>query len=290
MEIKTFYDKTTGTFTYIAYDASTKDAIVVDPVLNYDPKSGVVSYESAKELTGFIDSNNLNIHYIFETHAHADHLSSARHLKNKHYKNAKIAIGAGIVTVQKTFKAVFNFPEDFKTDGSQFDRLVADGDVLEAGSLKFDAISTPGHTPACTSLLSGSVLFAGDTIFMPDFGTGRCDFPMGSAEALYSSVTKKIYTLPETTKVFVGHDYATSNRDAEYQTTVGDLKAKNIQLTAETKKEDFVKFRTERDATLDAPVLIFPSVQVNIAAGEFPRPESNGTTYLKVPVTFSEHK
>lgn len=282
MKVQEFYDASTYTLTYIVYDEATKDAIVIDPVLNYDPNSGSYSFESMQKILDFVKGNELNVHFIIETHAHADHLTSSYFVKSK-WPNAKVAIGKNITKVQSVFKDVFNLKE-FIPDGSQFDVLLADNEETKAGNLSFKTIFTPGHTPACTSILVGDALFTGDTIFMPDYGTGRCDFPAGSAEDLYESITQKIYTLPEDTRIFVGHDYCPNGRELAFQTTVGESKKSNIRLTSNTTKEEFVKFRSERDATLSAPRLLLQSIQINIQAGKLPEAEDNGMRYLKLPL------
>jgi glyoxylase-like metal-dependent hydrolase (beta-lactamase superfamily II) len=284
MDINHFFDPTTYTLTYVVYDKSTKDAIIIDPVLDYDPASVTISTASIDALLNFVKDHQLKVHFILETHAHADHLSSAHELNTKHLPDAKIGIGERITLVQEGFKLIFNFPESFKTDGSQFHRLFRDNEDVIAGSLRFKVLFTPGHTPACGSYLFGDAVFTGDALFMPDYGTGRCDFPQGDAQALYHSVTKRLYELPDSTRVFVGHDYQPGGRQMEYQTTVGESKKRNIQLNRDTHECDFVTFRNHRDATLAAPRLLFPSVQVNIAAGELPEPESNGQIYLKLPI------
>ncbi|MBM4251263.1 MAG: MBL fold metallo-hydrolase [Deltaproteobacteria bacterium] len=284
MEIKAFYDPTTFTLTYVVFDPATRDAVIIDPVLDYDPASVSTSTASLEKLYAFIDAHQLRVHYILETHAHADHLSGALELKNRYVNDAKIAIGERITRVQKTFKSVFNFPESFHADGSQFDRLWKDGETVRAGSLAFLVLFTPGHTPACVSYLCGDAVFTGDALFMPDYGTGRCDFPNGDSKALFHSITERLYKLPESTRVFVGHDYQPNGRELAYETTIGASKNTNVQLRATTTESEFVAFRDKRDATLAAPRLLFPSVQVNIAAGKFPEPESNGTVYLKLPV------
>lgn len=285
MEIKTFFDPDTYTLTYIVFDKQTLDAIIIDPVLDFDPASGKTWTRSIEEVYGFVKSHNLKVHGILETHAHADHLSGAHELMKRYFPQAQIAIGENIKVVQEIFKGVFNFPESFKTDGSQFHRLLRDEEEVKYGSLSFKVIFTPGHTPACASYFFGDAVFTGDALFMPDSGTGRCDFPKGDAKALYHSIAKRLYELPDNTRVFVGHDYQPNGREVAFQTTIGESKEKNIQLKAGTSEAEFVKFRTERDAKLAAPRLLFPSVQVNIAAGEFPPAESNGQTYLKIPLS-----
>lgn len=283
MELKAFFDKDTYTMTYVIFDASSKEALIIDPVLDYDPNSSSVSDKSAKEVIGYIKSSGLKPTYVLETHAHADHISSSQILK-KHFPGLKVAIGERIKVVQDVFKNVFHLEESFKTDGSQFDRLLSPGEEVELGGFRFKVLPTPGHTPACSSYLFEGMVFTGDALFMPDYGTGRCDFPAGSAEDLYDSITNQLYTLPDETRVFVGHDYQPNGRELAYETSIGESKQKNIRLTAKTTKEQFVQFRSERDATLSAPRLLLPSIQVNIRAGNFPPAEANGMSYLKMPV------
>ncbi len=284
MELKTFFDPFTYTLTYVVFDAKTLDAVVIDPVWDYDPNGSVATRKSFDELCSFLTTKKLKLHLILETHAHADHLSSSQLLKQS-FPGSKVAIGEKIKIVQQTFKKVFNLHEDFATDGSQFDQLFRDHEVVRAGSLEFRIIPTPGHTPACVSYLFGKMLFTGDAIFMPDYGTGRCDFPAGSSELLYESITQNIFALPDDTRIFVGHDYQPGGRQLEYESTVGKQKEANIQLNSKTTKSEFVKFRSERDKKLAAPRLLLPSVQVNIDAGHLPQPENNGKRYLKIPIT-----
>jgi glyoxylase-like metal-dependent hydrolase (beta-lactamase superfamily II) len=285
MNIRTFFDSATYTLTYVVSDPATRDAVIIDPVLDYEPASIKTSTTSIDKVVDFVKEQNLTIHYILETHAHADHLSGAHDMVQKHFPNAKIAIGERITLVQDTFKKIFNFPASFKTDGSQFHHLFKDDEVFHAGSLEFKVLFTPGHTPACASYVVNDAVFTGDALFMPDYGTGRCDFPKGDAHALYRSITQRLYTLPANTRVFVGHDYQPNGRPLSFETTIGESKMHNIQLNATTSEDNYVQFRTKRDATLAAPKLLFPSVQVNIAAGEFPEPESNGVSYLKLPIS-----
>jgi glyoxylase-like metal-dependent hydrolase (beta-lactamase superfamily II) len=282
MRIETFFDPATWTLTYVVFDEATRDAVVIDPVLDYDPLAVSTTLSSNERVAAFIDDNALSLKAILETHAHADHLSGSQWLKERY--GAPVMIGEHIKTVQQTFKGIFNLPADFPTDGSQFERLLRDGETLQAGSLEIRVLHTPGHTPACVSLLIGDAVFTGDALFMPDFGTGRCDFPAGSAEELYRSVTSKLYTLPDETRVFVGHDYLPNGRPLRYESTIGEEKAQNIQLPAARSREDFVKFRTERDKTLRPPNLIFQSVQVNVDAGHLPEPDGNGIRYLRLPM------
>jgi glyoxylase-like metal-dependent hydrolase (beta-lactamase superfamily II) len=281
--VKEFFDKATWTLTYVVFDPSTKDAVVIDPVWDYDPAASKMSSKSAEEVLQFVKDNKLKVHYILETHAHADHVSGSQIMK-PHLPGAKVAIGARITEVQEVFKKVFNLGPSFKTDGSQFDLLLQEGKALIAGSLKIDTLFTPGHTPACATYVIGDAVFTGDALFMPDYGTGRCDFPAGSSADLYDSVQNKIYKLPDTHRVFVGHDYMPNGREMKFQTTIGEEKVRNIQLNIETSKESFVEFRNNRDAKLAAPRLLLPSVQVNIDAGHLPTPEDNGMRYLKIPV------
>lgn len=282
MQIKTWFDKDTSTLTYCVYDDATKDAVVIDSVWDFDPASGSIRLNSVNEVKEFLKSQNLKLHYILETHAHADHLTGAQPLK-KNFPQAKVAMGARIVDVQKAFKTVFNLGEHFTADGRQFDVLLNDGSETKAGSLTIKTIFTPGHTPACASYLIGDAVFTGDALFMPDSGTGRCDFPAGSAELLFESI-QKLYQLPDSTRVFTGHDYQPNGRPLRYESTIGEEKKSNIQLKDITTKEEFVAFRTARDKTLSAPRLLLPSIQVNIDAGRLPAPESNGKSYLKTPL------
>jgi glyoxylase-like metal-dependent hydrolase (beta-lactamase superfamily II) len=281
--VKVFFDKATWTLTYVVSDDKTKDAIVIDPVWDYDPGASKMSTESAELVLAYIQENKLNVHYILETHAHADHISGSQVLKKK-LPQAKVGIGSRITEVQKVFKEFFNLSSDFATDGSQFDLLLTEDKILKAGTLEIKTIFTPGHTPACGSFIIGDCVFTGDAIFMPDYGTGRCDFPAGSADDLYTSVHEKLYKLPDSTRVFVGHDYMPNGRSLEFETTIGESKMKNIQLKAETSRDEYVSFRKNRDKTLAAPRLLLPSVQINIEAGLLPAPDSNGTRYLKIPV------
>lgn len=282
MKIQPFYDPATYTLTYVVYEPQSKDAVVIDSVLDYDPVGSQTSTGSVEKVAAFLKENGLRVHYALETHAHADHLSAAPWLKRRF--EAKTVIGENIREVQSTFKPLFDLAPEVPTDGSQFDRLVRDGEVIEAGSLRIEVIATPGHTPACVSYRIDDAVFTGDALFIEDYGTGRCDFPRGSAEALYTSVHDKLYVLPDETRVFVGHDYQPNGRELRYETTIGRSKAANIQLKAETTKEQFVKFRTERDAILQQPRLLFPSVQVNVDAGRLPKPHANGVRYLTIPL------
>lgn len=286
MEIRAFYDPATCTLSYVVFDENTKDAVVIDPVLDFDPLRARTRTDSVEQIARFLTEEKLRLHYVLETHAHADHLSGSQYLKRRF--DARVAIGERIQEVQRTFAAVFDFDEHVPLDGSQFDRLLADGEVIQAGALRIEVIATPGHTPACVSYLIGDAVFTGDALFLEDYGTGRCDFPRGSAEAMYHSVHEKLYALPDSTRVFVGHDYQPGGRQVRWETTIGRSKAENVQLNEATTLEQFVRFRRERDASLDPPVLLYPSVQVNVDAGRLPRPHANGQRYLVLPLNLGE--
>ncbi|MCB0308769.1 MAG: MBL fold metallo-hydrolase [Bdellovibrionales bacterium] len=279
--VQHFFDSETFTLTYVIYDANSKDAIIIDPVLNYDPDDSTYSFKSIEEVVQFISDQKLNVYYILDTHAHADHISGAHELKNR-LPNAKTVIGQNITKVQSVFKDVFNLSK-FKTNGEQFDHLIQDGESLSANSFTVKALFTPGHTPACVSYLVDDMVFTGDALFMPDYGTGRCDFPLGSAKDLYHSIHDKLFELPNTTRVFVGHDYMPNGRELRFETTIGEEKASNKQLQDSTTQEAFIKFRQNRDKTLKAPRLLLPSIQINIDGGRFPEAESNEMIYLKLP-------
>jgi glyoxylase-like metal-dependent hydrolase (beta-lactamase superfamily II) len=279
--IEHFYDARTHTLTYVVFDEATRDAVVIDPVLDYDPAAGTTWTESYDRIASYVGTERLRLHYVLETHAHADHLSASQLFRRE--LDAKVAIGERIREVQATFQPIFDLPPSFPLDGSQFDRLLGDGEVLRAGSLAIEVIPTPGHTPACVTYKIDDALFTGDALFTEDYGTGRCDFPRGSAEALYDSI-QRLYALPDATRVFVGHDYQPGGRELRWQTTIGASKAKNRQLSAATTKAEFIAMRRARDAGLGAPRLLLPSVQVNIDAGRLPPPHANGNRYLVVPL------
>jgi glyoxylase-like metal-dependent hydrolase (beta-lactamase superfamily II) len=281
-QVEAFFDTDTSTLTYVVYDPATKDAVIFDPVLNYDPASSTYWHDSIKLVEDFVKTHGLKVHYVIDTHAHADHLTGTPDLL-KIFPGAKSVIGQHITEVQKTFFTMLNMTE-LAQDGSQFDILLGDGDILEAGSITLKAIHTPGHTPTCTSYHIDDMVFTGDALFMPDFGTGRCDFPKGSAQQLYHSIAKKLYQLPDETRVFVGHDYQPGGRDLAWETTIGASKKTNIHLKASTSEEEFVAFRTQRDQTLNAPRLLLPSIQVNVNGGAFPPAEENQMSYLKLPL------
>jgi len=283
--VHALFDDITSTLTYVVFDPSTLDAVVIDPVLDYDSASSEIWTASVDKLETFIRERKLKLHYCLETHAHADHLSGAQELK-KRFAGLPLAIGERITVVQNVFKKIYNLPEDFIPNGKQFDRLLKENEVLRAGSLEIKTLYTPGHTPACVSYLIGDAVFTGDAIFMPDTGTGRCDFPKGSSSDLYDSITQKIYTLEDRTRLFVGHDYQGGGmRGPAWESTVGDQKAKNIQIPAGISKHDYIQMRDRRDATLSVPRLLLASLQVNIDGGRLPRPEDNGTSYIKVPLS-----
>jgi len=281
MDVKAFFAPRTSTLTYVVWEPETGDAVVIDPVLDYDPVAGRIDSESADAVAAFIEAGGLNLRWVLETHAHADHLSGSQVLKERF--GAGVAISEEITAVQRGFGDALNMA-DLARDGSQFDRLLRDGEVIEAGGLRVAVIATPGHTPACLTYRVGDAIFTGDAMFMPDFGTGRCDFPGGSAETLYDSVMNKLYALPDDTRVFVGHDYQPGGRALAYETTIGASREGNKQLRADTSRAQFVAWRAARDATLKLPRLLFQSLQVNIAAGALPTPEANGRRYLKLPI------
>ncbi|WP_141733916.1 MBL fold metallo-hydrolase [Oligoflexus tunisiensis] len=281
--VKDFFDKDTWTLTYVVHDAGTRDAVIIDPVWDYDPAASSMSVHSAEKVLAYVKEQGLTVHYILETHAHADHVSGSQILK-QHLPGARIGIGANITAVQKVFKGIFNLDPDFPTDGRQFDLLLRDGQTLQAGTLKIETIFTPGHTPACASYIIGESVFVGDAIFMPDYGTGRCDFPAGSAAELYDSVHGRLYKLPDHYRLYVGHDYMPGGRPLAFQCTVAEQKRSNIQLKEDTTRDQFISFRQKRDATLNTPRLLLPSVQINIDAGHLPPPEPNGIAYLKIPI------
>lgn len=281
LHIEPFYDSRTSTLTYVVFDTASRDAVVIDPVLDYNPDNGTTWTESFDRVASYIEREQLRLHYVLETHAHADHLSSSQLFRHKF--DAKVAIGERIVEIQETFKPIFDLPTAFATDGRQFDRLLRAGETVHAGTLAFEVIPTPGHTPACVTYKIEDALFTGDALFVEDYGTGRCDFPRGSAAALFGSV-QRLYELPDATRVFVGHDYQPGGRPVRWETTIGASKRNNLQLSATTTKEAFVALRNARDATLAAPKLLLPSVQINVDAGRLPAPHANGKRYLAIPL------
>lgn len=280
-----FFDAETNTLTYVVSDRETKDAVVIDPVLNLELATGRVSLVSNQDVLSYVRDEKLNVEMILETHAHADHLSGAHYLKME-IPRAKLGIGEDIMLVQEAFASRYGYVE-FPTTGEQFDLLFEHDKMYSAGSLNFRVLKTPGHTPACVSYLFEDAVFVGDALFMPDFGTGRCDFPGGSASDLFHSVHEVLYGLPDQTKVFVGHDYCPNGRDLRFETSIKESKSSNKHIRAETTEKEFVAFRTERDQTLSAPKLLHPSLQVNIQAGRIPEGR-NGFQHLTIPLAFNE--
>jgi glyoxylase-like metal-dependent hydrolase (beta-lactamase superfamily II) len=280
--VEAFFDPATFTYSYVVSDASTQRCAIIDSVLDYDPASGRTSYASADRLIDYVKTHKLQVDWLLETHVHADHLSAAPYLQRE--LGGQLAIGEHITTVQNTFGKLFNAGSEFATDGRQFDHLFKDGDTFAIGSLQARAIHTPGHTPACMTYVVGDVGFVGDTLFMPDYGTARCDFPGGDARTLFQSI-RKLFALPGDTRLFMCHDYKAPGRDDfRYQTTVAEQRALNVHVHEGISEADFVAMRSARDATLGMPLLILPSVQVNMRAGQLPPAEDNGTRYLKIPL------
>ena len=280
--VHAFFDEATNTLTYVVREPEGKACAIIDSVLDFDYASGRTDTRSADAVIDFLRKEVLDLRWILETHVHADHLSAAPYIQER--LGGKIGIGQRITVVQDTFGKVFNEGTRFQRDGSQFDRLFEEGDSFKIGQMRCDVLHTPGHTPACLTYIIDDAAFVGDTLFMPDFGTARCDFPGGSSATLFDSV-QKILTLPEATRIFVGHDYKAPGReDYAWETTVGAQKSLNIHIGAGKSKEDFMAMRDARDATLAMPRLIIPSLQVNMRAGRMPEPEENGKSYLKVPV------
>ena len=281
-EVQPFRHESTGTWSYVVADPATRKCAIVDPVLDFDPKSGKASAASADAIATFVHESELTCEWILETHAHADHLSAAPWLQAA--VGGKIAIGQGIREVQRAFQNILNLEPAFPVDGRQFDRLLADGEQFAIGSLSARVIATPGHTSDSLSYLVGDALFVGDSIFMPDSGTARCDFPGGDAAVLYASI-RRLYELPGATRVFVCHDYRPGGREARCETTIAEQRAANIHLKESTGEDEFTAMRRKRDATLEMPALIYPAVQFNIRGGRPPPAEANGRSYLKIPLT-----
>lgn len=279
--VKGFFDHDTWTVTYVVYEKPGTPCAIIDSVLDYDPKSGRTSTAAADEVIAFVHANNLQVAWILETHAHADHLTAAPYLKEK--LGGRTAIGANIRIVQEVFKGIFNLESSFATDGSQFDHLFAEGETFQIGRLAGEVMYLPGHTPACAGYRIGNAVFVGDTIAMPDVGTARCDFPGGDASILYQSI-KKLLSLPPDTRLFMCHDYPPAGRDVCFETTVAAEREKNIHVHDGVDEATYVDMRTTRDQGLAMPVLILPAVQVNIRAGHLPPPEQNGVSYLKIPL------
>ena len=279
--VTAFFDEATFTVTYVVADPDAARAAVIDPVLDYDPASGRTSTASADKVAGFVRDNGLEVDWILETHVHADHLSAAPYLKET--LGGRTAIGSNVAAVQEAFKGVFNL-EDLATDGGQFDHLFGDGEEFEVGSIAGFIVGTPGHTPACITYVVGDAAFVGDTLFMPDFGTARTDFPDGDAGMLYDSI-QKILALPDSTRLFMCHDYKAPGRDEfAWETSVAEQRETNVHINSKVSRDEFVAMREERDAQLGMPKLILPSIQVNVRAGRLPEPEANGVSYLKIPL------
>ncbi|MDD4865300.1 MAG: MBL fold metallo-hydrolase [Alishewanella agri] len=282
VHVKAFLDSDSETFSYVVADLTSGLAVIIDPVLDFDYKSGRTSTKSAEDILAYVEQKTFKVEWVLETHAHADHLSAAPFFKEK--LGAKIGIGEHIQQVQGIFKQIFNLEKEFLPNGAQFDHLFKDGEELKVGSLSIKVMHTPGHTPADLAyLVNGKMAFVGDTLFMPDVGTARCDFPGGSAKTLYQSI-KKLLSLPAETEIYICHDYPTQGRGHEYKTTVAEQREHNIDVNSEVSEDAFVQKREARDKTLSMPRLILPSIQVNIRAGQLPPKEDNGQVYLKVPI------
>ncbi|MEO6155262.1 MAG: MBL fold metallo-hydrolase [Thermomonas sp.] len=282
-QVTAFFHKDSGSWTYVVHAKGGSQAAIIDPVLDFEQKSGRTGTASAQALVDHLDVDGLQLQWILETHAHADHLSAGHWLKSR-YTDATLAIGAGIRTVQKTFRPIFNLGDHFPVDGSQFDHLFEDDETFDVGTLSARVIGVPGHTSDSNAYLIGDALFVGDSLFMPDGGTARCDFPGGDAGTLYRSIKRLYADLPDNTRVFVCHDYGPGGRDVACETSIGEQRRANIHVCDATDEASFVALREARDATLAMPALIIPAVQVNIRAGALPDPEANGVRYLKLPI------
>ena len=280
-KIKGFFDKETSTISYVVYDMTSKKCAVIDSVLDFDFSSGTIDYHNAEKIISFIEKMKLDLEWLIETHVHADHLSASPYIQKK--LGGKIGISEKISDIQNIFGKTFNAGTEFQRDGSQFDRLFKDNDEYKIGSIKCKVINTPGHTPACTAHVIGNSIFVGDTLFMPDLGSARADFPGGDARELYRSI-QKILSYPDDTLIFVCHDYPPSSRKVEWVTTVGEQKKKNIHVKTSIGEDEFVKVREARDKTLNMPKLIIPSIQVNMRAGNLPPAEDSGDVFIKVPI------
>ena len=280
-DVRAFFDAATWTLTYVVKDPDSAHCAIIDSVLDYDAASGRTRTESADRVIAMIQADDLIVDWILETHVHADHLSAAPYLHRA--LGGQIGIGNHIVDVQTIFAALFNVESEFKRDGSQFDALFDDNETFQIGGMTATAMHTPGHTPACMSYLIGDALFVGDTLFMPDYGTARCDFPGGDARTLYQSI-QRLLALPPETRMFLCHDYLPNGRELAYQTTIEAQRRSNIQVHSGISEEEFVTMRTAKDQTLSMPTLILPSVQINMRAGQLPPAEANGTRYLKIPL------
>lgn len=281
-DVKAFFDEATYTYSYVVSDPATRKAAVVDSVLDFDPASGRTATASADAIVAFVRANALEVEWIIDTHVHADHLSAAAYVQSQ--LGGRTGIGRHVCEVQRTFGRLFNEGDAFRRDGSQFGRLFEDGETYRLGRIEATALHTPGHTPACMTHVIGDAAFVGDTLFMPDYGTARCDFPGGDARRLYRSI-QRLFELPGATRVFLCHDYKAPGRDAyAFETTIGDERRHNVHARDGVTEDEFVRMRTARDATLAMPRLLLPSVQINMRAGELPPPESNGLRYLKLPL------
>jgi len=280
-QVHGIFDPATWTITYVVHQGPGTGCAVIDSVLDYDPKSGRTRHTTADKVIAYVRDNRLQVQWILETHAHADHLTAAPYLKAQ--LGGRVAIGDHITTVQQVFKGVFNLETGFAVDGSQFDHLFGEGDEIQVGGLTGKTLYVPGHTPACVAYQFGDAVFVGDTLFMPDVGTARCDFPGGDARTLYAS-TRKLLSLPADTRLFMCHDYPPKGREVKFETTVAEQRDRNIHVHDGITEEQFVDMRTRRDATLEMPVLILPAVQINIRAGEMPPKEANGIAYAKIPL------
>ena len=282
ISVKTFFDTATNNATHVVCDTETRSCAIIDPVLDFDLAAGQTATQSAEEIINYVDSEGLKVSWILETHVHADHLTASVYLKEK--LGGKTGIGSGVVDVQKKFGAIYNLNDDFTPDGSQFDVLFADNDTFSIGNLEAHVIHTPGHTPACATYVIDDCAFTGDTFFMPDSGTARCDFPDGSATQLYNSL-QRILSLPSETRLFLNHDYGCGgSRDCGWETSVAEQRDKNIHVGGSKSAEEFIAMREERDATLSMPRLVLPAIQVNMRAGELPQKESGGGRFLKIPL------
>mgnify|MGYP001584019503 FL=1 len=281
-KVKAFFDPQTNTISYVVRDPNGHAAAIIDSVLDFDHASGTTQTSSADKIIAYVKEQALDIQWLLESHVHADHLSAAPYIQDQ--LGGRIGIGNNITLVQDTFGKVFNEGTEFQRDGSQFDQLFDHGDVFHIGQMRVDVLHTPGHTPACLTYVIEDAAFVGDTLFMPDFGTARCDFPGGSSQTLYESI-QKILSLPDETKIFVGHDYKAPGRDEySWETTVGEQRKKNVHIGGDVKVEVFVKLRDERDAKLAMPKLIVPSLQINMRAGNMPPPDEHGDVFLKLPI------
>ncbi len=279
--IKGFFDDQTSTISYVVHDNIEKKCAVIDSVLDFDYSSGDIDYVNADKIISYVDQNKLNVEWLIETHVHADHLSASPYIQKK--LGGKIGISEKISDIQNIFGKTFNAGTEFQRDGSQFDKLFKDNDEYKIGNINCKVINTPGHTPACTAHVIGNSIFVGDTLFMPDLGSARADFPGGDARQLYRSI-QKILSYPDETRIFVCHDYPPSSREVKWSTTVGEQKEKNVHVKTSILEDEFVKIREARDKTLNMPKLIIPSIQVNMRAGNLPPPEDNGSVYIKVPI------